>query len=260
MKNTVLKRILILATASIIVATCLIGLCACNNNTTERYTVNKADTYIMDYGGEFTLGLIFGLAVDEDNTYLELDGKGNLHLQIRTQAGLLGDKLGSLLSFLDMSIEDLSAALGDFDITGGVDTTVEPMFPGFREKLEQGDLDGALKLIQRSLGFYLYGLDYSNEDIQEALQYVGKNMKLPKNLLDKIPADTQLTLTFDNKYYTGEVVGNDGTTHQVIYISDITENPYTQPFGIFTVSEKNGKKVLTLRIEFMNVQLSFIQQ
>ncbi|MDE6302353.1 MAG: hypothetical protein K2M36_02035 [Clostridia bacterium] len=259
MKNKVLKRILILATASIIAATCLVGLCACNNNKVEHYAVNKADSSIMGYG-DVMLNAIFNLAVDEENTYLELDGKGNLHMQIRTKAGLLGESLDALLNTFGMSKADLSAALGSFDIKGGVDTTVEPMFPGFRAKLEQGDLDGALKLIQRSLGFYLYGLDYNNEDIKAALQYVGENMKLPENLLDIIPADTQLTLTFDNKYYTGETVGTDGTKYQVIYISDITENPYTQPFGIFTVSEKNGKKLLTLRIEFMAVQLSFIQQ
>lgn len=274
-KNTAMKKIMLCVVALMMLTVCVLGLCACNNNTSfsknTRFKVNLQGSSVMGYKlWEIPFPTVFELAIDADHTYVDFKADGTMHFQVRTAAGLFGETLDTLLGAIgslapNLSKESIGAMLADFDIKGGVDSMVEPMFPGFKEKLENGDLDGALKLIQSSLGFYIDGLDYTDDGVKEILAYVGENMAFPPTLLDLIPADTVLTLSFDNTYYIKEVKGNDGKKHTAIYIGEIgSRADVTQPWCVFDMT-KEGKgrkavKKLYFKAEFMNAEISFVEK
>lgn len=277
MKTTMIKKVLITAIVLAMLSSCLFALCACGGtgsdeaeptyfDTTKRFKFNYDKTSLMGYGGRGIVNALFEIAFDVENTYLEFTPDGQMHLQIRTQENLLGSKLDSIFNALEafkianLTKADVEKMLESFSVEAQIDDYVEPMFPGFKAKLREGDLDGALKLLQRSLGFYLYGLDYENDSVKELIDYVGKNMKLPATILDDIPDDTIITLTLDNSYCIKEGTGSDGVTHKGIYISEIANEPNTQSFGVSTVTtNKKGEMELVLRVEFMGMQLGFTE-
>ena len=231
---------------------------------TMRFKIDLANLNIM---GNLLLNPVIGAATDGQNTYLEFTPDGKMHLQIQTIEGLFGDTMDGIFNLVDtlmhikMDRETIGNMLTGVDITGMIESYVEPMFPGFRAKLKAGDLAGALKLIQNGLGFNITGLDYDDDGVKYILNYVAQHMTLPSDLLNKIPTDTQLTLTFDSQYYIKDVKGSNGKTYKAIYISQIGANDATQPFCVFDVTNNTkGEMCLFFRIEFMNVNLAFVQQ
>ena len=229
-----------------------------------RFEIDEDTTGLMQYGGPFIISMLKSALLDVDNTYAEFTTDGKMHFQLQLRGDLFGAGLDSVFDLLDffgieMDKASVSALLKNFDIEGGVDSMVEPMFPGFKAELEKGNLKGALEIIERSLGFNIVGLDYEDEGVKTVLSYVAQNMKLPTNLLDLIPADTQLTLTFDSQYVVKDVVGEDGKTYKGVFISSIASNPDTQPFAVFDVTEKDGKTKLFLKVEFMNLRIGFTE-
>ena len=52
------------------------------------------------------------------------------------------------------------------------------------------------------------------------------------------------------------MVDADGNEKQAIYVGDIVaHNANTEPFIVFTITQKKGKKVLTLDVEFIMIHL-----
>lgn len=242
---------------------------ATNNKTTSfnktmRFDIDLSKTGLMQYG-EFFVTMLKDLLVDEENTFAEFKTDGSMHFQLQTKAGLFGELLDDVFSAINLFADGfdknkVGEMLADFDISGGVDSMVEPMFPGFKAKLAAGDLKGALEIIERSLGFNIVGLDYENDGVKQILNYVAQNMKLPSNLLDLIPKDTVLKLTFDSQYYVKDVKGEDGKTYTGIFISSIGAREDTQPFAVFNVTyDKNGAMKLFLRIRFMDLCIGLIE-
>ena len=241
---------------------CAFTLVACNEDEKPaqfsqdtRFTVDNSVTDFMGQinGGEDgesgMLNFIEDIVINMDESYFEFKKDGTLHAQIQTADGLFG----IINNFLNIPF---GAMISSFDIAGGLDFYVEPMFPGFRAKLEEADLKGALELIHHSLGFNIEGLDYENEGVKEALAYVAENMKLPSNLLDLIPSDTVLKLTFDTQSAIRYLKGADGKEYKAIYLGyAVKDNPTTEPFGVFTMTEEDGVQKLFLRLEFMDVNI-----
>lgn len=228
--------------------------------------VSKLGLMDIDLINPATLTMLGNLMIDKENTYAEFTNDGQMHFQIRTKAGVFGELLNNIFAALrqlkiDIDKETVNEMLSSFEIEGMIDSMVEPMFPGFKAELMQGDLDGALKIIQNSLGFYIEGFDYSDDNIKAILNQVAHDMTLPGNLLDLIPADTVLTLSFDSKYYVKDVKGSDGNNYKGIYVSEIGANSDTQPFCIFDVTNdsKNGKTKLFFRVQFMNLSIGFVE-
>jgi len=185
------------------------------------------------------------LALNMDNSYAEFKKDGSVHIQIQT---LPVEELLKLVG--DM---DLSSIIQNFDIEGGIDAMVEPMFPGFRARIEAGDLEGALNIINNGLGFNLTGLNYNDDGVKKIMAYVAENMRPPADILTLLPKDTVLTLTFDSRYYIKNVSGSDGAAYKGIYISHIGANPSTQPYCVFDLSNNNkGLMELMFKAEFMN--------
>lgn len=251
---------------------CAFALVACNEDEKPaqfkedtRFAIDNSTTDFMGQinGGEDgesgLLNLIEDIALNMDESYFEFKKDGTLHAQIQTADGLFANLNGLLSNPTVKSLLgdfDINAMLENFDIEGGLNFYVEPMFPGFKAKLEAADLKGALELIRHSLGFNIEGLDYDNAGVKEALAYVAENMKLPPNLLGLIPSDTVLKLTFDTQYAIRYLKGSDGKEYKAIYLGyAVKDNPTTEPFGVFTMTEEGGAKKLLLRLEFMDINI-----
>lgn len=224
-----------------------------------RLSVDMSKTQLGMSGIGELVPPIMNFVVDFDDSYMLLKQDGTMHVQLRTVEGLFGEKLDDLLNLIKTFVPtlDLGEALTSFDIEGGVRDMVEPMFPGFAAKLKQGDLKGALDLIEASLGFNIVGLDYNNENVKYVLNYVAENMTLPSDLLDRLPADTRIAITFDTQYYVKELKGKDGKTYTGIYVSPIGANENTQPFCVFDTTYEDGKMKVFFKIDFMNLSIAF---
>lgn len=263
-------RISAIIIVMLVLCCCVFALAACDENdetptenpaqfkeNTRFYIDNKTTDFMGQInGGEDgesgSLNMIEDIALNQEQTYFEFGKDGMLHAQVQTKDGLFGD-LDSILQKLKM---DVSALLGSIDISQGLSYYVEPMFPGFSAKIEAADLKGALGLIQHSLGFNIDGLDYEDEGVKEALQYVAQNKSLPSNLLSLIPKDTVLRLTFDTQYAIRRLTGADGKQYTAIYLGyNVKDNPDTEPFGVFTMTEEDSVKKLWLRLEFMDINI-----
>ncbi|MDE6060056.1 MAG: hypothetical protein K2G31_01095 [Clostridia bacterium] len=277
MKNAMIKKIVIVALIAVMVGALTLGLCACNNNTDNtnnpdtqewyhfdkavRFDVNKQKTNVMDMDiGPTVIVALFNVAFDNANTYIEFKPDGKMHFQLQTQAGLFGEKFSSLISMLKNFGADLDvgAMLSSIELTGMLESYVEPMFPGFTAKVDVGDLEGALNLISSSLGLNIVGFDYDNTEVQKLLKEIGSTKRLPADLIDRIPDDTVLTLTWDSPYYVWDVTGHDGKTYTAIAIGELGKTGYTQPWCTFDLSTNaEGVQELFFRAEFMMSQLAF---
>ena len=153
---------------------------------------------------------------------------------------------------------DVGEMLSNVELTGMLNDYVEPMFPGFTAKVNVGDLEGALNLISRSLGLNIVGLDYDNAEVKKLLKEIGSTKRLPADLIDRIPDDTVLTLTWDSSYYVWDVTGHDGKQHTAIAIGELGKTGETQPWCTFDLSTNaEGVQELFFRAEFMMSQLAF---
>ncbi len=266
MKNSNMKKVIVIALALALTACCLFAFAACDvkdgryffeDGTRFKIDPNNLRVMGMELGDIF--GLVSNLALNTDETYFEFNSDGTLHAQLTTKDGLIGT-LPSLLNSFDV---DLDSMLGSVDLAEGLATYVEPMFPGFTAYLEAGDLESSLALVERSIGLNIKGLDYEDEGIKEAVKYVGENKRLPGDLLDKIPADTVLQLTLDTHYLIRDIVGEDGTPYTAIYLGNdvANRNTATNPFCVFTLTENEaGVMSAEMVIEFLNVRLGIVQQ
>lgn len=209
---------------------------------------NEGDpTTIMD----FPYGFISSVALNDEQCYFRFGSDGMLHAQLRT-----ADNLMSMVDSLLGNV-DLGAMLDSLDLGGMVRNIVQPFFPGFT----LNDLQYSLSLIEKSLGFNIRGLDFEDEGIKYILDYVKQHEKLPGDVLQHLPEDLVLTLTFDNPYSIRTVHDADGNAMQAIYIGrDVANDPTTQPFAVMTLREKNGVKTIYYKIEFMNVVINLTEK
>lgn len=202
------------------------------------------------------LPLVFPMLFNVNESYVEFGTDGKMHLEVTTNDGIV-DTLLSFLGGNGADTENTGSMLSSFDLEGIIDSTVEPMFPGFKAKVRAGDLAGALKLIQDGLGFNITGLDYEDAGVKYILNYIAQNMTLPADLVDRLPENLKLSLTLDTQYYLKDVKGTDGKEYKAIYLSHIGASDATQPYGIFTITNvknKNGQTVMEMAIkaDFMN--------
>lgn len=263
MKKSVV-RIFAISIVLAMLLSCVFALCACNEKDDSKF---ENDTrFGVDYDNidimgmnKFLVKAVKGAAIDDKNTYFEFKKDGTMHMQIQTKKGLFGSIPQLLKTLESANIKiDIASALETFDVKGSVDKYVEPMFPGFTQKLKEYDLKGALGLIQHSLGFNIDGLDLANEKVKAAVKYVGDNMALPADLLEAIPSDTVLRLTLDTQYAIRNLTASDGTQFRAIYLGyKVKDNPQTAPFGVFTLTENDT--VGRLSIEFMNIHIAIKQ-
>ncbi len=270
MKNTAVKRLGVSILLIAVVACCAFALCACDKNNEEaqtyfendvRFGLNVSNTQVMNIGNPFIM-MVRNAFFDNGNTYAEFKADGTMHCQIQTQAGLFAD-INSLLDSIRTIAPDFDVAqiLASVELAGMFNDYVEPMFPGFTEYFKAGDVRSALGLIKRSLGFDITGLDTEDPEIKALFKEIGRTLTLPADLLERIPAATVLTLSFDSTYCVKELTGQDGAKHTGIYVSSIGKNANTQPYCVFTLTQnENGARELFFRAEFMMTQIGLTER
>ncbi len=265
MKKNIIK-IFVILTLTLIIAVIPVMFTACDKTNEsvyeggKKFGIDTDHTDIMGIKGA-ELNLMLKLILNSDNTYFEFKEDGYLHGQLQTRSGII-KSIESIISMIGGSNQEVEIGdmLANIDLSGMVNAYVEPMFPGFTDKLKAGDLEGALGLIKSSLGFNITGLDFDDEQIIEAVKYIGETMRLPANLFEIIPKDTVLTLTFDTQYARRKVTTTSGDKIDAVYLGyKVKDNPSTQPFGVFTESKIDDKTALALKIEFMNIDIGLME-
>ena len=254
MKRRYTKTLLtVLALA--LICPCLFAFAACDAKKTEApYTpetfsktrIYELDTEHTNLMGQTMAPLMMNLLLDKQESYFEFGKDGKVRGQLKTIPLSVNSLFDALSRFgNDISRESVSAQLRNLDIAQTLQEDVEPLLPGFTERLSDGDVEGAFKLLQNTTGLNFKGLG-------------GKSMRLPANLLDLIPDNTQLSLTIDWEYNLVHLTGNDGTPYDAVYIGGETaHSAYTQPFAIFTMyTESDGTETMYMRIEFVNVDIA----
>lgn len=278
MKNTV-KRFILIALIAVIAVSCTVGLCACNGGNDDgaaasadaskdysyfdedvRFKIDKNKFNVMDKLNLTLSSTIFGLAIDNDNTYAEFKTDGTMHFQLQTKE-TLWTNINLLLNLIPSdSGFNIDQMLSSADLTGMLRDYVEPMFPGFTAKLESEDLKGALELVERSLGLNIVGLNYDNSDVKQIINYIARTKRLPSYLLNRIPKDTVLTLTWDAAYSIKELTAHDGSKYTAVSIGELGRTDFTQPWCVFDMTvDGNGERELFFRAEFMMSQLGLIE-
>ncbi len=269
-------KILLTVFALAIMTSCLFAATACDEkNTNAPYTpatfgetrIYELDTEKTNLMGDATAKLALALLLNKEETYFKFETDGTVHGQLKTISLSLNSLFDTLGKFMpDFSKDSLAAQLRNTDIADGLNENVEPMFPGFISRFLEGDVEGALKLVQNSVGLNVAGLDFKDEKLKNAVlkmgeQYKntnGKSMRLPADILDIIPEEVSLALTVDWQYNLVRLKGSDGTTHDAVYIGgEPAHSAMTQPFAIFSrYVGDDGSETMYLRIEVANIDLA----
>ncbi len=275
--NKKIVKILLCVTLIAVLSCSALALVACDD---QAHTFKKDRTFAFDFSSTYFMGfepavvkiVAADLLFDTEETYLTFKSDGTVQGQLKTQAGLFGriddllERLGAL--GIDMTMDDVNSMIATIDLAEGLEFYAEPMFPGFTDNLVKGDIAASFDLIEDTLGLNIAGLDFSKGELHEAIVAMGneykqnKTLHLPSNLLDIIPKDAQLALTINWQYSLEHLKGEDGKEYDAIYIGGpVAHNAeQTQPFAILTMSENSkGTAVMHLVIEFMNIDLGFIE-
>ena len=240
-------KILTFAVAMLLIAVMMCALVACDKDTEKKdvYFENDMLFKISDETVVVAEGL-FGLAyalLDENECYFTFTSDGKVHGQIKTDPQKLESLLDLAGSYIDMS------SISEIDLDKEVvDPYVVDMFPGFT----LDHVGASFDLMKNSLGLSLIGIDFESDIIKD----IERTHKVPADALDRLPANFSFGIAFDNIYHIETVTDAEGNTRQAIYVGDIVaHNENTQPFIIFSTSEKKGKKILELDVEFIMVHL-----
>ena len=191
---------------------------------------------------------IFSVLFDENESYFTFTADGRVHGQLKTKDNLV-EIATNLFELFGVDMDEMAGGISDVDIDEAiVKPYVVDMFPGFTLDHIKESFD----LMKQSLGLSLLGIDFDNEVIRE----IEQTHRLPSDILDRLPADFSFGIAFDQAYHLETVVDADGNEKQAIYVGDIVaHNANTEPFIVFTITEKKGKKVLTLDVEFIMIHL-----
>ncbi len=264
MKKTCIKALsLTLALVFLVACVCVFVACdeeapppSCTFDKTTRFGIDFEDILLAGSSlgailAPFTNSDGDAWLIDGENSYVEFYTDGTMHAQIQTAPSIF-EKLGELGSLLgDDADGDLNTMLASARLERLIEIYVEPMFPGWTDKLKQEDLKGAMELIEGSLGFGISGIDFENEGIKRVVASLASNMResgrfkvdddvdltsILGALKDENGQGVRLSIEFDNTYRLVERVAQDGKPHQTIFIGDVAFNTATQPWAVMSMS------------------------
>ncbi|MBQ9276550.1 MAG: hypothetical protein IJ226_03045 [Clostridia bacterium] len=244
-------KLVSLAVCLVLVLSLAFTLVACDKGTEKQYEYFENDILFSISNDGEVVGLTFALfssVFDQDESYFTFTSSGKVHGQLKTKTNIV-DMLGGLLRVFKVDINEITSGLSNIDLDEAiVKPYVLDMFPGFT----LDDLKDSFDLMKKSLGLSLIGIDFEHPIVKE----IEETHRIPSDLVSRLPEDFSFGIAFDNEYFLKDVVDADGNTHKAIYVGDIVaKNENTQPFIIFEVSEKKGKKQLKLDVKFIMVSL-----
>ncbi len=264
-KNTI--KIISVTLALMMVLVCAVTFVACGEMPT--YTFGKTTRFCVDFqnitlsGG--SVGAIIAAFVDEEssmwlidaqNSYVEFYPDGTMHAQIQTAPDVFS-KIAALLEG-----KSLNDVIADLHLENLIEIYVEPMFPGWTEKVNQADLKGAMALVEGSLGFSVKGIDFDDEGVKSIAQSIANNMTqnnrfkidddidtlaIFQSLKDEDGQGVRLSIEFDNCYKLLELTAQDQKIHQAIYVGEISSNTSTQPWAVLSMTNNADSDDLTMQ-------------
>ena len=244
-------KVVSLAVCLVLVLSLVFALVACDKGTAAKYEYFENDMLFSISDDGEVMGLPFGLfssVFDPNESYFTFTSTGKLHGQLKTKTNIVG-LIGGLLSVFGVDISEITTGLSDIDIDEAiVKPYVLDMFPGFT----LDNLKDSFALMEKSLGLSLVGIDFEHELVKE----IEETHRIPSDFVDRLPDDFSFGIAFDNEYYLKTITDADGNVSKAVYVGDVVaKNENTQPFVIFTMSEKKGKKQLELDVEFIMISL-----
>lgn len=245
-------KLVSLAVCLVLVLSLALSLVACDKGSAKQYEYFQNDMlFSISNTDSEVMGLklaLFSSVFDKNESYFTFTSSGKVHGQLKTKTNII-DMLGGLLSIFNVDINEMASGLSDIDLDEAiVKPYVVDMFPGFT----LDNLKDSFDLMKKSLGLSLIGIDFEHPIVKE----IEATHRIPSDLVSRLPEDFSFGIAFDNEYFLKDVVDADGNTHKAIYVGDVVaKNENTQPFVIFTMSEKQGKKQLKLDVKFIMVSL-----
>lgn len=243
-------KLVSLAVCLVLVLSLAFTLVACDKGTEKKYEYFENDMLFSISNESEVMGLtfVFPSVFDQNESYFTFTSSGKVHGQLKTKTNIV-DMLGGLFRVFKVDINEITSGLSNIDLDEAiVKSYVLDMFPGFT----LDNLKYSFDLMKKSLGLSLIGVDFEHPIVKE----IEATHRIPSDLVSRLPEDFSFGIAFDNEYYLKDVVDADGNTHEAIYVGDIVaKNENTQPFVVFDMSEKKGKKQLKLDVKFIMVSL-----
>ncbi len=244
-------RILSLIITVLLILTFSFTFFACDKDAEIKDEYFENDMLFKISDDTEIVGLPFGLVADlfdKEESYFTFTSDGKVHGQLKTIDNLVESALG-LLDLFGYDINELTAGLADIDIDEAViQPYVVDMFPGFT----LDHVEESFNLMKKSLGLSLIGIDFESEIIKG----IERTHRVPSDIIDQLPSNFSFGIAFDQTYHLETLTDSEGNTFKAVYVGDIVaHNENTEPFVVFTQSEKKGKKILTLDVEFIMIHL-----
>lgn len=186
MKKTMIKSILIVL-ALVVTLVGVFAFTACDEiehgylpEEPLRFDIDTAKTK-LDSVPAILLSTILDIALDKENSYIELGTDGMFTCLLTIDVKGLLENLGSILEGLDLG--EATAGITKSSLALTIDGYVKVMFPGF----DLCHVEESLALLKNSLGVEIFGLDRSNAEVDKLFDCIED----PNN--DRlIPADLDL--------------------------------------------------------------------
>lgn len=188
----------------------------------------KMESRVMDYPVALALTADSGILLKKDGTM--------------TVSLMINDFATTLVNGMDLS------SLSSVNIEKEAGAYAVPIVPGFTMR----DVLGSFELLKNSLGIELVGLDYENEDIKKLVDSLQETGKVNSDL--KVPGGLGIRYTgfYELKTLRSEITGEEFTA---VYVDKYSENGEPYVIMTMTTDPESGKRVLYLRVEFMNISL-----
>ncbi|MDY4655337.1 MAG: hypothetical protein SO386_03840 [Eubacteriales bacterium] len=227
------KNLMIMALLIIIVALCFCFILpGCDTMTLDKdysFSFDAIKTTIWDVPG---VPLFFA-----KGSGLELKKDGNLSLTV-----ILAPTTLTLL-------EDKKFDLSAFDLDILMTRYAEPILPWF----DRHDLKASFAALKQNLGAELI-LDYEEEATKKIIASVENTGKLNSDFT--IPKTFGFRYTAE--YKVKKLTSAEGKEYFALYVDKFSEDG--EPFIIITLDEnENGQKTAKIRIEFLKMTLSFVE-
>jgi hypothetical protein len=262
MKKTMTKSILIVL-ALVVALVGILAFTACDEiehgylpEETLRFDIDTAKTQ-LDSVPSILLSTILDLALDKENSYIELaaDGTFTCILTIDVE-GLLAN-LGTLIG--DLNIGEATAGITKSSLALTIDGYVKVMFPGF----DLCHIEESLALLKNSLGVEIFGLDRSNAEVDKLFDCIedpNNDRLIPADLdLNGLPSTIGIKIQGIYKMLDvfEEVTEGDEEARVWTFATVGAHSNDSMPYMNFSYSiSKTGKQTIVWRNEVLGISVA----
>ena len=255
-KSAIIVLVLVVALASVFAFT------ACDEidhgylpEETLRFDIDTAKTQ-LDSVPSILLSTILDLALDKENSYIELSADGTFTCLLTIDVEGVLENLGSLLGGLD--IGEATAGITKSSLALTIDGYVKVMFPGF----DLCHIEESLALLKNSLGVEIFGLDRSNPEVDKLFDCIedpNSDRLIPADLdLNGLPSAIGIRIQGPYKMLdVFEEVAEDGEERIWTFATVGSHDSDTLPYMNFSYSvSSSGKQTIVWRNEVLGISVA----